>query len=158
MDGDTQKHVDDKFWDEKQDRWISDANRSIEKGVSGEALAALHGLHLPADEGLPYDVDNTSEVDDERTLRDKIIGRLVQISDMISLNSNLPDDAKQKWTTRLQECSASDTRSVTLLRDLRGELDSWAEIDPQSELSLVYSAVGALATMTEIYQRRFKAQ
>jgi hypothetical protein len=158
MDGDTQKRVDDKVWDEKQDRWISDANRSIEKGVSGETLAALHGLHLPVDEGLPYDVDDMSEVDDERTVRDKIIRRLVQISDAISLNSNLPDDAKQKWTTRLQECSPSDTRSVTLLRNLRGELDSWAEIDPQSELSLLYSAVGALTTMTETYQRRFKAQ
>jgi len=47
---------------------------------------------------------------------------------------------------------------VTLLRDLRGALDSWEEIDPQSELSLVYGAIGALAAMIEIYQRRFNTR
>ena len=44
---DIQKRADDKGWDEKQDRWISDANRRIEDGLSGEALAGLHGLHVP---------------------------------------------------------------------------------------------------------------
>jgi hypothetical protein len=35
---DIQKRADDKSWDQKQDRRISDANRKIEAGVSGEAL------------------------------------------------------------------------------------------------------------------------
>jgi len=55
----------------------------------------------------------------------------------------------------LQECYPSDVKSVTLLRDLRREVDSWEEIDPQSALFLVHGAIGAVATMIEIYQRRF---
>jgi hypothetical protein len=55
----------------------------------------------------------------------------------------------------LQEAYASDPKSVTVLRELRREIDSWDEVDPQSELSLVDSAIGAVATMIEIYQRRF---
>ena len=47
---DIQKRADDKSWDQKQDRRISDANRKVEAGVSGEALATLHGLHVPSDD------------------------------------------------------------------------------------------------------------
>ena len=36
---DIQKRADDKAWDKKQDRWISDANRKIEDGLRGDALA-----------------------------------------------------------------------------------------------------------------------
>jgi hypothetical protein len=152
---DIQKRTDDKAWDEKQNRWISDANRRIEDGLSGEALAALHGLHVPPDDELPYDVDERSDVDDQETLGNKIISRLLQIGDTISRNRDLPDDVRQRWTTVLQETYASDPKSVTVLRELRREVDSWEEIDPQSELSLVDSAIGAVATMIEIYQRRF---
>jgi hypothetical protein len=152
---DIQKRTDDKAWDEKQNRWISDANRRIEDGLSGEALAALHGLHVSPDDELPYDVDEMSDVDDQETLGNKIISRLIQIGDTISRNRDLPDDVRQRWTTALQETYASDPKSVTMLRELRREVDSWEEIDPQSELSLVDSAIGAVATMIEIYQRRF---
>jgi hypothetical protein len=155
---DIQKRADDKAWDEKQDRWTSDANRRIEDGLSGEALAALHGLHVPADDEPPYDVDEMSEVDDEETLHDKIIRRVIQIGDTISRNRDLPDDVRQRWTATLQETYASDAKSVALLRDLRREFDSWEEIDPQSELSLVCSAIGAVATMIEIYQQRFNTR
>jgi hypothetical protein len=152
---DIQKRADDKAWDEKQDRWISDANRRIEDGLSGEALAALHGLHVSPNDEPPYDVDEMSDVDDEETLRDKIIRRLIQIGDTFSGNRDPPDDVRQRWTATLQECYPSDVKSVTLLRDLRREVDSWEEIDPQSALCLVHGAIGAVATMIEIYQRRF---
>jgi len=155
---DIQKRADDKAWDEKQNRWISDANRRIEDGLSGEALAALHGLHVPPDDEPPYDVDGMTEVDDRVTLRDKTITRLIQIGDAISRNHDLPDDVRQRWTATLQGCCASDAKSVTLLRDLRRELDTWEKIDPQSELSLVCSAIGAVATMIETYQRRFNTR
>jgi len=152
---DIQKRADDKAWDEKQDRWISDANRKIEHGLRSEALAALHGLHAPANDEPSYDADETSDVDAQEILRDKIIGRLIQIGDTISRKRDLPDDVKQKWTAMLQECYPSEAKSVTLLRDLRRELDRWEGVDPQSALSLIYGAIGAVATMTEIYQRRF---
>jgi hypothetical protein len=152
---DIQKRADDKAWDEKQNRWISDANRRTEDGLSGESLAALHGLHVPPDDEPPYDVDEMSDVDDRETLGNKIISRLIQIGDTISRNRDLPDDVRQRWTTTLQETYASDPKSVPMLRELRREVDSWGEIDPQSELSLVDSAIGAVATMIEIYQRRF---
>jgi hypothetical protein len=152
---DIQKRADDKAWDDKQNRWISDANRRTEDGLSGEALAALHGLHVSPDDELPYDVDEMSDVDDRETLGNKIISRLIQIGDTISRNRDLPDDVRQRWTTSLQETYASDPKSVTVLRELRREVDSWEEIDPRSELSLVDSAIGAVATMIEIYQRRF---
>jgi hypothetical protein len=155
---DIQKRADDKAWDEKQNRWISDANRRIETGLSGESLAALHGLHVSPDDELPYDVDEMSDVDDQETLGSKIISRLIQIGDTISRNRDLPDDVRQKWTTTLQEAYASDPKSAAVLRELRREVDSWEEIDPQSELSLVHSAIGAVATMIEIYQRRFNTQ
>jgi hypothetical protein len=153
-----QKRADDKVWDEKKDRWISDVNRRIEAGLSGDALSALHGLHVPPDDEPPYDVDESSDVDDQETLDDKIIGRLIQIGDTISRNRDLPDDVRQRWTATLQKCYPSDPKSMTLLRDLRGQVDSWEEIDPQSELSLVCSAIGAVATMIEIYQRRFSTR
>jgi len=58
---DIQKRADDKAWDEKQDRRMSDANRKIEDGLGGEALAALHGLDVPPDDEASCDVDETSE-------------------------------------------------------------------------------------------------
>jgi hypothetical protein len=152
---DIQKRADDKAWDEKQDRWISDANRRIEHGLRGEALAALHGLHAPADDEPSNDVDETSEVDDQEILRDKIIERLIQIGNSISRNRDLPEDVKQRWTVILQDSYPSEAKSVTLLRDLGREVDKWEEVYPQSALSLMYGAIGAVATMTEIYQRRF---
>jgi hypothetical protein len=152
---DIQKRADDKAWDEKQGRWISDANCKIEEGLSGEALAALHGLHVPPDNEPPYEVDEATEVDDQQTLSDKIITRLIQIRDTISRRRELPDDVKEKWTAMLQECYPSEAKSATLLRDLRLEVDRWEEIDPQSDLSLIYGAIGAVATMIEIYRRRF---
>ena len=82
---DNRRRADNKAWDEKQDRWIWDANRKIEEGLSGEALAALHGLHVPPDNEPPYDVDEATEVDDQQTLNDKIITRLIQIGNTISL-------------------------------------------------------------------------
>jgi hypothetical protein len=152
---DIQKRADDKAWDKKQDRWISDANRKIEDGLRGDALAALHGLHAPPDDEPSCDADETSEVADQEALRDKIITRLIQIGDTISRRRDLPDDVKQKWTAMLQQCYPSEAKSVTLLRDLRLEVDRWEEIDPQSALSLIYGAIGAVATMIEIYRRRF---
>ena len=154
---DIQKRADDKAWDEKQNRWISDANRRIENGLSGESLAALHGLHVPPDDEPPYDVDEMSDVDDQETLRSKIISRLIQIGDTISRNRDLPNDVRQRWTTTLHQTYSSDPKSVTALRELRREIDSWEEVDSQSELSLVDSAIGTVATMIEIYQRRFNA-
>jgi hypothetical protein len=70
-------------------------------------------------------------------------------------NRDPPDDVRQRWTATLQETYASDPKSVTLLRELRREVDSWDEIDLQTELSLVCSAISAVAAMIEIYQRRF---
>ena len=152
---DIPKRADDEAWDKKANRRISDINQAIEKGLSGEALAALHGLHIAPNDNLPYDVDESTEVDDRETLRDKIISRTIQIGDSISRNLNLPDDVKEKWTAMLQECYPSEGKSVALLRDLRREVDSWQEIDSESELSLLDAAINAVATMTRIYRRRF---
>ena len=152
---DIQKKADDKAWDKKVDCWIAETSRKIEQAASGEALAALHGLHVPPDDELVYEVDETSESDDQNTLRDKIIRRLIQIEDSISQNYHVADDVKRKWIARLRKCDESDTNSVTSLRELREEIDRWGEIDPQSELSMVYVAIGAVATMAEIYRRRF---
>jgi hypothetical protein len=118
-------------------------------------LRRLHGLHVPPDDEPPYDVDEMSDVDDQETLRNKIISRLIQIGDTISRNRDLQEDVRQRWTATLQQTDASDPKSVTVLRELRREVDNWEEIDPQSELSLVHSAIGAVATMIQIYQRRF---
>ena len=41
--------------------------QTIEQGVKGEALAALHGLHVPTDNEPLYDVDDRSHVDDQET-------------------------------------------------------------------------------------------
>ena len=155
MEHDIQKRTDNKSWDKKQEQWISDANRKIEHGVRGDALAALHGLHGPAEEAPPRDDYGVNETDDEGTLHHKIIGRLVDITQTILQKNTLPDDVKRKWTSMLQECSPRDASSVTLLRQLRGELDTWEGIDPESELSLVYSAITALTITIEDYQRRF---
>ena len=43
--GDIQRRVDDEAWDKKVERRISNINQAVERGVKGEALAALHGLH-----------------------------------------------------------------------------------------------------------------
>lgn len=155
MEDDLQKRVDNKSWDQKQDRWIAESNCKIERGVQGHALAALHGLHVPAEQALPRDDDGVNETDDEGTLHSKIITGLVDITQTILRKNNLPDDVKQKWTSMLQECSPRDASSLTLLRQLRAELDTWEEIDPQSEFSLVYSAITALATTIKAYQARF---
>jgi hypothetical protein len=153
--GEIQKRADDKAWDKKQDSYISDLNRKIEGGLGGDTLAALHGLHIPAGDEPLYDVDEMSDVDEQETLSDKIIRRLLQIGDAISENRDLPNDVKQRWTAILQECYPSEPKSVIQLHDLRQEIDGWKEIDPQSTLSLEHSAVGAVATMIEIYIRRF---
>jgi len=53
---DIQRRADDEAWDKKVNCRISDINHAIEKGLSGEALAALHGLRLAPTDDLPYDV------------------------------------------------------------------------------------------------------
>jgi hypothetical protein len=153
--GDIQARADDEAWDKIVQRRISDLKRKIESGLTGEGLAAIHGLHLPSHDEAPCDVDETSEVDDQDVLRDKIFKRLTQISYTIAGNRSLADDVKEKWTAMLQECQPSEGKSVTLLRDLRREVDSWQEIDPESNLSLLYGAISAVTTMIEIYRRRF---
>jgi hypothetical protein len=55
----------------------------------------------------------------------------------------------------LQQCYPSERKSISWLRDLRREVNGWQEIDPDSSLSLLDGAIGAVATMTEIYRRRF---
>jgi len=150
-----QRRADDEAWDKTVNRRISDINGAIEKGLSGEALAALHGLHIAPNDDPPYDVDKSTEVNDQETLRDKIISRTIQIGNVISGNRDLPDDLKGKWTAMLQECYPSEGKSVSLLRHLKREVNSWREIDPQSELSLLEGAIDAVATMIEIYRRRF---
>jgi hypothetical protein len=152
---DIQRRADEEAWDKKVDRRISNINQAIERGVRGEALAALHGLHVPPDNELPYDVDDRSDVDDQETLSGKIVGRLIQIEDTISRNRDLPDDVKQKWIAILQECYSRQANSVTLLRDLRRDMNRWQNIDPESALSLLEAAISAVATMIEIYRRRF---
>jgi hypothetical protein len=62
---------------------------------------------------------------------------------------------KEKWIAMLQECYPSESKSVSLLRDLKREVNSWQEIDPDSSLSLLAGAIDAVATMTEIYRQRF---
>jgi hypothetical protein len=152
---DIRRRADDEAWDKKVERRISDINQAIEKGVRGEALAALHGLHVSADNEPPYDVDDRSDVDDQETLRGKIISRLLQIENTIAENRDLPADVKQKWIRILQQCYPSETNSITLLRDLRRDMNCWRDIDPESALSLLEAAIGAVATMIEIYRRRF---
>jgi hypothetical protein len=112
-------------------------------------------LRVPPDDAPPSDVEETSEIDDQETLRDEIIRRMIQIGDSISKNRDLPDDVKQKWTAMLEECFPSEAKSVSLLRDLRREVDRWQEIDADSTLSLIDGAIDAVATMIEIYRRRF---
>jgi len=152
---DIRRRVDDEAWDKKVERRISDINQTIEKGVRGEALAALHGLHVSADNEPPYDVDDRSDLDDQETLRGKLVSRLLQIENTIAENRDLPDDVKQKWIRILQECYPSEMNSITLLRDLRRDMNCWRDIDPESALSLLEAAIGAVATMIEIYRRRF---
>ena len=149
------RRVDDEAWDKKVERRISDINQAIEKGVRDEALAALHGLPVSADKEPPYDVDDRSDLDDQETLRGKIVSRLLQIEDTIAENRDLPDDVKQKWIRILQECYPSETNSITLLRDLRRDMNCWRDIDPESALSLLETAICAVAAMIEIYRRRF---
>jgi hypothetical protein len=49
------------------ERRISNMKQTIEQGVKGEALAALHGVHVPTDNEPLYDVDDRSHVDDQET-------------------------------------------------------------------------------------------
>jgi hypothetical protein len=152
---DIQRRADDEAWDKKVDPRIANINQAVEKGLGGKALAALHGLHVPPDDEPPCDVDDTSDVDDQETLRGKIFTRLIQIENTISRNGDLPDDVKRKWIAILQECFPGEVNSITLLRDLRGDLNCWQEVDPESALSLLGSAIAAVATMIQIYQQRF---
>ena len=136
------------------ERRISNLNQAIEQGVKGEALAALHGWHVDSDNEPPYDVDDRSDVDDQETLRGKIVIRLIQVENTISGNRDLPDDVKQKWITILQECYSRDANSVSLLRDLRRDMNRWRDIDPESALSLLEGAIAAVATIIEIYRQK----
>jgi hypothetical protein len=123
---DIQRRADDQAWDKKVNQKISGINHAIEKGLSGDALVALHGLRMAPNDDPPYDVDESSEVDDQETLRNKIISRTIQIENVISGNRDLPDDVKGKWTAMLQECYPSEEESASLLRDLKREVKSWA--------------------------------
>ena len=52
--------------------------------------------------------------------------------------------------------SVAKRKSVSLLRDLRREVMSWQEIDPESALSLLDGAIGiAVATMIRNLSSRF---
>jgi len=82
---DIQRRADHEAWDKKADRRISNIDQVIEQGVTGEALAALHGLHFPP----------------------------------------------------------------------ANDINRWQDIDPESALSLLQAAIAAVATMIEIYRRRF---
>ena len=114
---DIQKRADDKAWDKKQDGRISDQNRKIESGLIGEALAALHGLRVPSNDEPPCDVDDTSEADDQTTLREKIIMRLIQIGKTVSRNRDLPDDVKVKLQSYITGCYGSLTSFNVLFAD-----------------------------------------
>ena len=146
---------DDEAWDKLVNRRISELNRKVESVSRGDALAALHGLHVPSHDDPPCDVDATADTDNQKILRDKIVTRLVQIEGAISRHSGLSGDVKRKWIATLQQCSCSEPNSETLLRDLRRELETWQEIDPESMLSLLDGAIGAVTRMIEIYRRRF---
>ena len=54
--GDIQRRADDEALDKKVERRISNINQAVERGVKGEALAALHGLHVPPDNETPCDM------------------------------------------------------------------------------------------------------
>jgi hypothetical protein len=105
------------------ERRISNINQAVERGVRVEALAALHGLHVPPDNETPCDIDDGSHVDDQETLRGKIVSRLIQIESTVSGNRDLPEDVKQKWVAILQECYPYYANGVTLLRDLRRDIN-----------------------------------
>ena len=134
---------------------MSNINQAVERGVKGEALAALHGLHAPPDNEPPCDIDDGSHVDDQETLRGKIVSRLIQIESTVSRNRDLPDDVKQKVGCHPAGVLSVDANGVTLLRDLRRDINRWQDIDPESALSLLDAAIGAVATMIEIYRERF---
>src|ERR1044071_2906458 len=155
---DIQRRADDEAWDKRVDRRISHVNQSVEKGLRGKALAALHGLPMLAEDELAYEVDGSSDVDDQETLRSKVFRRLIQIEDAISQNRDLPEDTKRKWIAILQECYPGEANSVVLLYDLKRDMNCWQEIDSESELSLLQAAIDAAGTMTEIYQRRFRTR
>ena len=155
---DIQRRADDEAWDKRVDNRISNINQAVEKGLRGKALAALHGLPMPAEDELAYEVDGSSDVDDQETLRSKVFRRLIQIEDAISENRDLAEDTKRKWIAILQECSPGEANSVVLLHDLNRDMNSWQEIDSEAELSLLQAAIAAVATMIEIYQRRFRTR
>ena len=152
--GDIFKSASDKAW-EKVERSILETDRKIEQGVTGGTLAALHGLRASSGDQLACDIDESSESDDQATLRGKIIERFIGIEDSISRNRHVDGDVKQQWTTRLQQCQPDDPKCVASLRELRQDIDRWGEIEPQSELSLIYVAIGAVTMMADVYRRRF---
>ena len=125
--GDIQRRVDDEAWDKKVERRISNINQAVERGVRVEALAALHGLHVPPDNETPCDIDDGSHVDDQETLRGKIVSRLIQIENTVSGNRDLPDDVKQKvgchpagvLSVRRERCYSA-ARSQTRHQSLAG--------------------------------------
>ena len=152
---DIQKRADNQAWDQKVNRRISGINHAIEKGLGGEALAALHGLRMAPNDDPPYDVDESTEVDDQETLRNKIISRTIQIENVISSNRDLPDDVKGKWTAHAARVLFKRRKERLAVARSETGCNSWREIDPQSELSLLEGAIDAVATMIEIYRRRF---
>jgi hypothetical protein len=62
---------------------------------------------------------------------------------------------KQKWIAILQECYPREADSANMLRDLKRDINRWQDIDPESATSLLEAASAAVATMIEIYRRRF---
>jgi hypothetical protein len=155
---DVHERAEDDAWDKEVDRLISNMNQAVEKGLKGEALAALHGLHVTPANDPTYEVDDRSDNYDQETLREKTFSRLIRIEGAITRNRDLPDDMQRTWIAILQKCYPAEANSINLLRDLRRDMDSWQEIDPESALALLGAAVGAVATMIEIYQRRFSRQ
>ena len=109
---DIRRRADNEAWDRRVERRISDINEGIEQGVKGEALAALHGLHVAPDDEPPYDVDDRSDVDDQETLRGKIVSRRVQIENTIAENRDLPDEVKQRWIRILHSAIRAKRRAL----------------------------------------------
>ena len=105
----------------KVERRMSNINQAVERGVKGEAL------HVPPDNETPCDIDDGSHVDDQETLRGKIVSRLIQIESTVSGNRDLPDDVKQKvgchpagvLSVRRERCYSA-ARSQTRHQSLTG--------------------------------------
>ena len=88
---DIQKRDDDQAWDKKQHRPISNLNRKDDEPLC--------------------DLDDASKVGDQDALRDKIIGRLIQIEDTISRNRGLANDVRSSIQNQLFPwCTAPSMR------------------------------------------------